>query len=148
MGRPFYEHFSLDTEPKCACRACHNIFCYSDLDIIRNDYQCQSGKALFASNVTNIFEGKTTSKHFISGHYTIKDIYCMKCFAVVGWKYVTAQEEDNKFKEQNYVIEECKVEIIKPTPKALKYNRHCRGDRIFTPEQPTRRVQYQPSTVV
>ena len=129
MGRLHVEHLHLETEPKCACKVCHNIFCYADLDVIRNDYQCQSGKALFATNVINIFEGKTTQKHFISGHYTIQDIYCINCFSIVGWKYITAQEEDNKFKEQNFVIEDIKVTIIQPSQKSLKFHGHIPPDK-------------------
>jgi hypothetical protein len=46
-----------------------------------------SGKAFFEANALNVYEGKPTKKHFISGHYTIQDIYCMSSFVNVRWKY-------------------------------------------------------------
>ena len=109
MPRLFFQPHEIDTESKCACKNCLNTFCYWDTDIIRTDYQCQSGKALFVANVKNVLEGPLTPKHFISGHYVIQDIHCMGCLQSVGWKYLEAQEDENKFKETNYVIEECKV---------------------------------------
>lgn len=48
-------------------------------------------------------------KHFISGHYVIRDIHCLHCLECIGWRYVSAFEQENKFKEKNYVIEHCKV---------------------------------------
>ena len=92
MGRLFFQTLDIQTETKCVCKTCSNVLCYMDLDIIRSDYQCQSGKALFAANVINVIEGNKMQKHFISGHYTIQDIYCKKCLTIIGWKYLEARE--------------------------------------------------------
>jgi hypothetical protein len=114
MGRLFLQHLDNDIEPKYACSNCSNELCYVDLDVIRSDYQCQSGVALFTANIINVIEGAIVNKHFISGHYIIQDIFCTLCFQCVGWKYIKALEEDNKFKENNYVIEFCKVKKVEP----------------------------------
>jgi predicted secreted acid phosphatase len=87
---------------------------------------------LFAANVQNVVEGNVVAKHFISGHYTIQDILCKRCFSVVGWKYITARENDNKFKETNYVIEDCKVLQIKPSEIILKRHGHLPREHKIT----------------
>ena len=37
----------------------------------------------------NVTEGVEIQKHFISGHYVIREIYCVSCSKQVGWKYVS-----------------------------------------------------------
>ena len=65
-------------EPKCVCIDCKTPVCYM-YEVIRNDYQCQSGGAYFVAKVSNIYPGEHIQKHFISGHYVIQDVYCVKC---------------------------------------------------------------------
>ena len=102
-------------------------------EVIRDDYQCQSGAAYFVSRVRNVLYGKETHKHFISGHYIISEISCIVCDMQVGWKYVStiqtcliifiqieAQQEENKFKETNFVIEESKTLIKEKNGAVLK----------------------------
>ena len=81
MGRPFIvplAHGTLPSENLCQCAICETLFCYAS-DIIRNDYQCHSGQAYFATSLVNVLEGSIVQKHFISGHYLIKEIFCIQC---------------------------------------------------------------------
>lgn len=45
----------------------------------------------------------------MSGSYIINEIYCKWCTELLGWRYVHAMEPENKFKENQYAIELCKV---------------------------------------
>ena len=52
MGRPFLTplaHGNLSSEAQLLCQACNIALCYANLDVIRTDYQCHSGQALFVS---------------------------------------------------------------------------------------------------
>ena len=42
------------------------------------------------SNRKNIAEGVDIQKHFISGHYVIREIYCVACEKQIGWRYVSS----------------------------------------------------------
>ena len=50
MGFPYVEQYNLSDEKKCLCIGCRTPVCYM-FEVIRNDYQCQSGKAYFVSRV-------------------------------------------------------------------------------------------------
>lgn len=128
MGRIFTMQLDNEVEPKYACNVCLNELCYCELDIIRSDYQCQSGTALFSARIINIVEGAIVHKHFISGHYMIQDVFCNVCLQLIGWKYIEAKESENKFKEGNYVIELIKVQKIEPSKIPVTEPKH---DSIF-----------------
>ena len=87
MGLPYIENLDFD-EDRCACLCCLQPLCFM-YEVIRDDYQCQSGKAYFCANVRNILEGMDIPKHFISGQYVIREITCKACMAQVGWRYVS-----------------------------------------------------------
>jgi hypothetical protein len=50
-------------------------------------------------------------KHFISGHYVIREIFCVKCMSQIGWRYMSAEQKDNEFKVGHYVVEVVNVKI-------------------------------------
>ena len=54
---------------------------------------------------SNVFEGVLTEKHFISGHYQIKEIFCITCNQQIGWRYLNADTKENAFKIGHYVVE-------------------------------------------
>ena len=41
----------------------------------------------------------------MTGRHCVLDIECKGCGTIVGWKYATAYEPDQKYKEGKYVIE-------------------------------------------
>ena len=51
MGLPYIElFFDEDAHETLVCVSCHLPLCYR-YEIIRDDYQCQSGKAYFVAQV-------------------------------------------------------------------------------------------------
>ena len=41
-----------------------------------------------------------------TGMHTIRVLYCIDCHENVGWKYEIAYEEDQKYKEGRFILEE------------------------------------------
>jgi hypothetical protein len=41
--------------------------------------------------------------------HSVADIYCNICHTTVGWKYVFAFEESQKYKEGKYIVEKSKI---------------------------------------
>lgn len=58
-----------------------------------------------------MYPGEHIKKHFISGHYVIREIYCKNCGRQIGWEYVSAESEDNGFKVGHFVVEVSNIKI-------------------------------------
>jgi hypothetical protein len=49
--------------------------------------------------------GKEEERTLNSGLYTVADVYCNGCLAMLGWKYIYAYDEHQKPKEGTYIVE-------------------------------------------
>lgn len=57
----------------------------------------------------NIVVGQKREKELITGHFTIADIYCANCRQELGWKYIRAYDDRQKYKEGRFIIEKAKI---------------------------------------
>ncbi|RKO96551.1 hypothetical protein CXG81DRAFT_29249 [Caulochytrium protostelioides] len=93
------------------CLDCKTHFSTSN-DILSKAFQGQYGKAYLFNTVINVAEGVAIDRHMTTGVHTVCDIRCVACNAVVGWKYLTAWEPCEKYKEGRYILERnCIVEV-------------------------------------
>ena len=70
----------------------------------------------------NVMEGEPNDRPMTTGQHTVRDIYCCKCGATLGWKYAShcpcqnwfltgfllqdkAFEPSQKYKEGKYILE-------------------------------------------
>lgn len=99
-----YQH--IDTLPKYCCKACGlNIasakaVVWSDCKMGRNN---ESGM-LFGATVNAERVGKVTVTHLATGDYEVQDVRCCKCSTSLGWTYLKAFNEKNKFKEGSTIL--------------------------------------------
>ncbi|KAL4874187.1 hypothetical protein BDV12DRAFT_3557 [Aspergillus spectabilis] len=49
------------------------------------------------------------SRHLVTGAHTVSDIDCAFCGSVLGWKYVSAEEESQRYKVGKFILETKKV---------------------------------------
>ncbi|KAH1218395.1 Protein yippee-like [Glycine max] len=77
-----------------------NIFCY---------YQ-QTGKYddLVLQHV-NFTIGTPEERMMLSGLHTVADIFCCCCGQIIGWKYESAHEKSQKYKEGKFVLERGRI---------------------------------------
>lgn len=45
----------------------------------------------------------------LSGLHTVADIFCCCCGQIVGWKYESAHERNQKYKEGKFVLERGRI---------------------------------------
>ncbi|GAU21313.1 hypothetical protein TSUD_372070 [Trifolium subterraneum] len=45
----------------------------------------------------------------LSGMHTVADIFCCCCGQIIGWKYESAHEKSQKFKEGKFVLERGRI---------------------------------------
>eukprot|EP01025_Chloroclados_australasicus_P011310 TRINITY_DN14902_c0_g1_i12.p8 TRINITY_DN14902_c0_g1~~TRINITY_DN14902_c0_g1_i12.p8 ORF type:complete len:113 (-),score=5.55 TRINITY_DN14902_c0_g1_i12:2027-2365(-) len=106
MGRPFKQYLNGKKIYCCSTCRCHS----ADHDnIISKAFQGRHGRAYLFSNVVNVQLGPKEDRLLITGLHTVADIFCTNCSTVLGWKYETAYEESQKYKEGKYIIEKAKV---------------------------------------
>ncbi|XP_017188804.1 protein yippee-like At4g27745 isoform X1 [Malus sylvestris] len=95
------------------CYKCQNHVCCHD-DIVSKAFQviqahASRGRAFLFSHATNVVVGPKEDRHLITGLHTVADVHCCDCGEVLGWKYVKAYEELQKYKEGKFVLEKFKI---------------------------------------
>ena len=108
MGKIFLEYVEAPDVQVCAgCRA----HLASHETIISKAFQGRHGRAYLFSDVVNVNSGPTENRLLLTGLHVVADIYCNGCETRLGWKYVEAFEESQKYKEGRFILE--KAMIIK-----------------------------------
>eukprot|EP00166_Cyanidium_caldarium_P001860 ctg_1970.g413 len=124
MGRLFKTYLSGSTIYCCSTCKCHlavhedimsKVFCFvvPILKLTRDtcsvqQFQGRHGRAYLFNNV-NISLGPKEERVLITGLHTVADIYCNVCHTVIGWKYLEAYEESQRYKENKYIVERKKM---------------------------------------
>jgi hypothetical protein len=57
----------------------------------------------------NVSVGPQEDRMMTSGRHTVADIYCNCCQQLVGWKYESAYEKSQKYKEGKFILERAKM---------------------------------------
>ncbi|PRQ59422.1 protein yippee-like isoform X2 [Rosa rugosa] len=105
MGRLFV----LSLEGKIySCKHCRTHLALCE-DIVSKSFQSRHGKAYLFSKVVNVTCGETEERLMMTGMHTVADIFCVGCGSIVGWKYETAHEKGQKYKEGKSVLERVKI---------------------------------------
>ncbi|GMN41309.1 hypothetical protein TIFTF001_010535 [Ficus carica] len=105
MGRLFV----VSLEGKIySCRHCRTHLALCD-DIVSKSFHSRHGKAYLFSKVVNVSLGVKEERLMMTGLHTVADIFCVGCGSIVGWKYETAHEKGQKYKEGKSVLERVKV---------------------------------------
>ena len=52
---------------------------------------------------------KAVPRQLVTGAHTVSDISCMICKSVLGWKYVEAEEESQRYKVGKFILETNRV---------------------------------------
>ncbi|KAK4992897.1 hypothetical protein LTR50_000803 [Elasticomyces elasticus] len=60
-------------------------------------------------NLPNTFTHKPVPRTLVTGAHVVSDVSCAHCGAVLGWKYVDAEEEAQKYKIGKFILETKRV---------------------------------------
>ncbi|XP_013648007.2 protein yippee-like At3g55890 [Brassica napus] len=105
MGRVFI----VDLEGKVySCIHCKTNLT-KDQDIMSKSFKIRGGQAYLFREVVNVSTGNKEDRMMITGLHTVTDIFCVGCGLNVGWKYVTAHDVSQKYKEGKSVLELYKI---------------------------------------
>ncbi|MED6173619.1 hypothetical protein PIB30_061326 [Stylosanthes scabra] len=91
-----------------SCKHCQTHFALAD-HIISKSFHCRHGKAYLFDKVVNVTVGEKEERMMITGLHTVVDIFCVACGSIVGWKYESAYEKTQQYKEGKFILERFKV---------------------------------------
>ncbi|XP_058773660.1 protein yippee-like At5g53940 [Vicia villosa] len=86
------------------CKFCKTHLALAD-DLISRTFHCRRGKAYLFTNAVNTTTGPPEERMMLSGLHTVADIFCCCCGQILGWKYESAHEKSQKYKEGKFVLE-------------------------------------------
>ncbi|XP_007051489.2 PREDICTED: protein yippee-like At4g27745 [Theobroma cacao] len=90
------------------CYKCGNMICRHD-DSISKIFQASHGRAFLFTHVQNVVDGPEEDRQLMTGLQTVTDVYCSDCGELLGWRYIKAYEELQKYKEGKIVLERLKI---------------------------------------
>lgn len=61
------------------------------------------------ASLPNTIMQKPVPRQLVTGAHTVSDISCASCGSVLGWKYVAAEEESQRYKVGKFILETKKV---------------------------------------
>jgi RNase P subunit RPR2 len=102
MGRLFLENLDGDKVYSCK-RCCTHLV--DKKELVSKNFHGKTGRAFLFNSAVNVDFGPEKDKIMMTGLHTIKSVICKKCRQVIGWTYVFAYEQREKYKEGKFIIE-------------------------------------------
>jgi hypothetical protein len=59
----------------------------------------------------NTYQNKAVPRNLVTGQHTVSDVSCAICGTVLGWKYVEAAEESQKYKVGKFILETKRIKL-------------------------------------
>jgi len=87
-----------------ACNSCLAFALHAD-DIVSTAFHGRKGGALLVRGLHNIRPGAKEDRMLMSGLHTVSDVHCVRCDAIVGWRYDHAHHPSQKYKVGKFVVE-------------------------------------------
>eukprot|EP01112_Ceratiomyxa_fruticulosa_P013689 TRINITY_DN3865_c0_g1_i1.p1 TRINITY_DN3865_c0_g1~~TRINITY_DN3865_c0_g1_i1.p1 ORF type:complete len:169 (+),score=30.98 TRINITY_DN3865_c0_g1_i1:306-812(+) len=106
MGR-FFLHY-LSGSSVYICNKCNCHFANVE-DLLSKGFRGSGGKAYLFKNVVNFLVGDLEDRTFTSGDYTVRDLLCLQCMEVIGWRYEVSKDPSQQYKEGKFIIEKIKM---------------------------------------
>lgn len=90
------------------CTKCHAHLSPSDA-ILSKSFHGQHGRAFLVEKCINIHQGPSQDRALATGLHTVADVRCNVCDVVVGWRYLHAYEESQKYKVNKVILEVTRI---------------------------------------
>lgn len=66
-----------------------------------------------SANLVNIIVGRPEPRNLVTGAHVVADINCATCGVKIGWKYVDAREQAQKYKVGKFILEVERVVLLR-----------------------------------
>ncbi|KAM0855959.1 hypothetical protein ACQ4PT_049433 [Festuca glaucescens] len=122
MGRLFLMSLAPTGTIYC-CKHCDTPLAYAH-QILSKMFRCKHGKAYLFDKVVNVNAGEKDDRMMTTGLHTVCDIFCVACGSILGWKYVSAFEKDQRYKEGKFILERFKINSGVPPGRVQLWAEH------------------------
>lgn len=79
----------------------------------------KGAKGVKGKDLMNINIGSHESRLLVTGQHVVADISCAVCHTKVGWKYIDAKEETQKYKVGKFILETQRVVVFRSWEDAM-----------------------------
>ena len=110
MGVIFKQYLDDATRVYC-CASCYLEIADADA-IVSKAFQGRHGRAYLFDTVVNVSEGPRDERVLITGLHLCADVSCIACASVLGWRYIQAFEESQRYKEGRVILEKAKITLV------------------------------------
>ncbi|KAI0339928.1 yippee-domain-containing protein [Trametopsis cervina] len=90
--------------PTFQCSNCSATLALQD-ELISKAFSGRDGRGFLMHSATNVRLGKKEDRSLLTGTHTVSDVFCLGCEARIGWFYVKAPDNSQKYKEGKYLLE-------------------------------------------
>ncbi|OTA70430.1 yippee-domain-containing protein [Hypoxylon sp. EC38] len=107
------------------CSTCASDFAFSS-QIVSKGFTGRYGRAYLVAppdrpqhkgakgrDLINIKVGKSETRVLVTGSHVVADITCAVCHTKVGWKYIDAKEDSQKYKIGKFILETQRVVVYR-----------------------------------
>ncbi|KAL1993400.1 hypothetical protein VTN49DRAFT_3349 [Thermomyces lanuginosus] len=63
------------------------------------------------TSLPNTLTQRAVSRQLVTGAHTVCDISCVFCGSVLGWKYLAAEDESQRYKVGKFILERKKIDV-------------------------------------
>ena len=106
MGRVFKKFLASSRIYICSCCDAHLT---DEENIISKSFQGRLGRAFLFEKAINIYRGPVENRVLISGIHKVADVRCTVCNTVLGWIYLEATDDSQKYKEGRILLEKIRI---------------------------------------
>jgi hypothetical protein len=68
-------------------------------------FHSRNGPAYLFTSAVNVTLGSPEERDMTTGKHLVRDLYCIACGTILGWRYELAHERREKYKEGKYILE-------------------------------------------
>ncbi|KAG8985710.1 hypothetical protein FRB94_005449 [Tulasnella sp. JGI-2019a] len=94
--------------PVFSCAKCGATIALQD-ELISKAFSGREGRAYLLHSTVNIKLGKKEDRTLLTGIHTVADIQCVGCGSLIGWTYLKAHEQAQRYKEGKFIVEKERI---------------------------------------
>ncbi|KAI9019615.1 Yippee/Mis18 [Phycomyces nitens] len=94
----------LDGKTIYGCKSCKTHLSTAEA-VESEDFSGLHGPAFLCLYAVNVVQGPDEERSMSTGTHIVRSISCCKCKIVLGWTYIKAFKEENKYKEGKFILE-------------------------------------------
>jgi len=112
MGRTFVEYIETNNKNIYVCSNCKSHIA-SASTLIWEGFMGRGKPALLFRIAINVdTTGGSRAMSLSTGDYTLTDVACRVCNTNLGWKYLTAAVDEQKYKENTFLLERALLDSL------------------------------------